>query len=107
MGKKRINSRRKTSKASKKNKNQDYDLSTLDQALIAINEGNMSVRKASEVFEIPKSTLSDAKLCKRSSHSLGRKPLLGKIFEDFLVKALIKLAEYGLGLTYFNVKTVI
>ena len=61
MGK---NSRRKTSKASKKNRNQDYDLSTLDQALIAINEGNMSVRKASEVFEIPKSTLSDAKFAK-------------------------------------------
>ena len=53
-----------------KKSRKSYDELTLNAALSAIKDGEMSIRKASVTFSIPKSTLSDRISGKVSVNSL-------------------------------------
>ena len=71
----------------------------LEMAITEVQEGNISVRKASEKYGVPKSTIYDhASLkVKEVTSRPGPSPVLKKEEEEELVQWTIKMAEVGYG----------
>jgi hypothetical protein len=61
-------------------------------------KNGMSQRKASEIYEIPFTTINNALKGVSKSHKLGRQPKLTEEIEKIFVQLLIKLGETGVGL---------
>ena len=63
----------------------------------------MSIRTASKVFEVPKSTIHEnvKKLQNKEkiNNVRGRATVLSKQIEELIVQAIMKLADWGFGLT--------
>jgi hypothetical protein len=74
---------------------QSYDVKKLPLALKAIHEGNMSIRKASQNFNIPKSTLHRHSHGKCSTQ-LGHPTLFSAEEENRLIDAACVLSNHGL-----------
>ena len=66
----------------KKNKH-SYTPDLIERALEDIRNG-LSQRKAAKKYEIPISTLNDSYNKVRSSHNIGRKPILNEEIEEIL-----------------------
>ena len=78
----------------------------LEQAVTAVKSGAMSIRRASEIHQVPKSTIAD-----RVSGSFGtgakpgRKPILPKEVEDKIVDTVMLESKSGMGVSRKSVKT--
>ncbi|XP_052281215.1 uncharacterized protein LOC127878723 [Dreissena polymorpha] len=74
----------------------------MDDAVMAVN-GGMSVRRAAEQFNVPKSTLSDRLTGKVKVDSVwGKKPRLSAVDEGALISAATARADKGLGFSKSN-----
>ena len=71
----------------------------LDEAIQMVRTGRMSVRKASRIYSIPKSTLNDHATCRSTMQHKGPQPYLNKDIEDRIVHWLTKMARIGYGQT--------
>ena len=78
---------------------QGYAQGVLDEAVQMIRMGRMSVRKASILYQIPKSTLSDHANGRSVTQRKGPQPYLPKGVEDRIVHWLVKMARIGYGQT--------
>ena len=76
----------------------NYDDEQLKEAVKAVVEDNMSVRKASERYNVPKSTLQDRVSGKHSSKH-GRPKELSDEEEELIKERIILLAEWGFPFT--------
>ena len=86
---------------------QKYTSEALQDAKNAIQEKKMSIRKAAEVFGVPKSTLSDASKSKYKSNKMGRNTTLDTDIENLLVTSMISLASWGFGLELLDLQIII
>lgn len=79
--------------ATKRRKILNYPEEQLQRAVVAVKEG-MSVRKASKIFEIPKSTLSDKVSDKRpGDRKIGAPTVLPKQVERNLADWVLECAD--------------
>ena len=69
--------------------------------------GRLNLREAAEVYEVPRSTISDYKIGKFCSNKIGRKTKLGVEIERVLVQTCTRLSDIGLGLTKLDVLAVV
>ncbi|XP_033108151.1 uncharacterized protein LOC117109828 [Anneissia japonica] len=93
---------RKTDRASWSHEN-------MQKAIDACRKGEMGIRKASKVFNIPKSTIANkVKLPADSDISVqfGRKPCLGKEQEAKLAELIIQMQGHGSGLAKKDVRSL-
>ena len=74
-----------------------YAQGVLDEAVQMIRTGRMSVRKASILYQIPKSTLNDHATGRSTTQRKGPQPYLPKDIEDCIVHWLTKMARIGYG----------
>ena len=88
-------------KNAKKNR-QSYTPDLIERALEDKRNG-LSQRKAAKKYEIPISTLNDSYNKVRSSHNIGRKPILNEEIEEILCQILIRLSDVGVGLNKFEI----
>ena len=76
-----------------------HDHAKMQLALDAVKNG-MSIRKAAEKYEVPKSTLSDKKSGKSEiGVKSGRKPFLDENVEQEIVSKVSQAAEMGFGMS--------
>ena len=85
---------------------QNYTPDVFERALADIKNG-MSQRKASEIYEIPLTTINNALKGVSKSHKLGRQPKLTEEIEKIFVQLLIKLGETGVGLNKYEIFNVV
>ena len=83
----------------KRGPQQGYAQGVLDEAVQMIRTGRMSVRKASILYQIPKSTLSDHASGRSMTQRKGPQPYLPKDVEDQIIHWLAKMACIGYGQT--------
>ena len=76
-----------------------YVQGVLDEAVQMIQMGRMLVRKASILYQILKSTLSDHSSGHSMTQRKGPQPYLPKDVEDWIVHRLAKMAQIGYGQT--------
>ena len=81
-------------KTARNEKYKNYDEASLHRAVSAI-EGGMSLRKASEAYNIPKSTLSDVMTGKTSVGARSGPAILTREEEQELCQFLIEVAKIG------------
>ena len=83
----------------KKKKHNQTDPEVLDKAVKQVKQDKMTVCQASQIYDIPKTTISDhvTGKCVRSRH--GPEPYLSKQLEDRIASWLIKMARIGYGQT--------
>ena len=67
-----------------------------------IENNGLSQRKSAGKYDIPLSTLNDAYNKVRSSHKIGRKPILGEEIEENLYQIIIRLSDVGVGLNKYE-----
>ena len=74
----------------------EWTYDKMDKAIKAVIDDGMSIRRAAEEFNVPKSTLGD-RISGRTLHgaSSGRPKYLTDEEEDILVKFLLKCAAIG------------
>ena len=100
----------KTKKSSKNprssTKRRRYPLQDLQKAKLEVMEGNVTAYKASQIYEVPISTLYRVK-DQNSVGNLGRKPVLPIEVENTFVSALKKLADWGFGFNFDGVKLLV
>ena len=110
LKKKNINKAKNSPNNLKKNrsikgviKQQQYSKNGLDNAIEQVKEGLLSIRTASKVFEVPKSTIHEnvKKLQNKEkiNNVRGRATVLSKQIEELIVQAIMKLADWGFNLT--------
>jgi transposase-like protein len=104
LNKKKIKNKKKVAK---KISRQKYSPELLKEAVQMVKTKQMSFRVASEAFGVPSTTISDNLKSISKSNQLGRPPVLSEEIEKLLVDALIKLADWGFGLTKIQIKQVI
>lgn len=75
-----------------------YDSGALKNAVGDVKAKKLTIRRAAEKYGIPKSTISD-KLKNLHSLNPGRPPVFNIKEEEFLVKGIIKAAEWGFPFT--------
>ena len=92
------------SKVSKK-KNRNYSEENLEKAKLAVLTKKRSAYRAAAIYEVPKSTLLNQ--FKGVSRQIGRKPAFNADFEELIADALIKISEYGYGLSFIRVQRII
>ena len=92
------------SKVSKR-KNRNYPEENLEKGKSAVLTKKRSAQRAAVIFDIPKSTILNQ--FKGVSPHIGRKPAFNKDFEELIADALIKISEYGYGLSYTRVQRII
>lgn len=81
-------------------KTQNYTPEILEKAVKAVQDGQMSIRKASEQFNIPRSTIGDRISGKHELHvPNGRPPAIPRDIELQVVEAVKMAARRGIGLT--------
>jgi len=96
--------------APKKPKNssrQNYTSDNFARALNDIKNDVYSRRKASKIYDIPYSTLTDAINGNVKSHKLGIQPVLGIEIESILCEILLRLSDAGVGLSKFEIFSVV
>lgn len=77
-----------------------YDQSQLQQAVECVQSSNLSIRKASQHFGIPKSTIADRISGKYSvSVTHGRPPALAPEIENKIVSSVKMASKLGIGLS--------
>ncbi|XP_022342950.2 uncharacterized protein LOC111136409 [Crassostrea virginica] len=77
-----------------------YSKETLQRAIEAIQNENMSFRKAEKTFHVPKSTLENHVSGKYDLNSrMGRKPALPEAVESKIVETLKHAAKQGIGVS--------
>lgn len=90
----------------KRGKTQLYDQSILEEAVKAVQDCRMSIRKAAETWHIPKSTIGDRISGK---HELlvknGRPPAIPIEIENKIVDSIKMAARRGIGLTRSQILT--
>ena len=91
----------------KKVSKQSYTPDLIERALNDIQNNGLSQRKAAQKYEIPLSTLNDAYNKIRSSHIVGRKPILNDEIEEILHQILLRISDVGVGLNKFEILKVI
>ena len=91
----------------KKASKQSYTPDLIERALNDIQNNGLSQRKAAQKYEIPLSTLNDAYNKIRSSHIIGRKPILNDEIEEILHQILLRISDVGVGLNKFEILKVI
>ena len=77
------------------------------QRVNAIDASKISLRKASELYNIPLSTLYRRKNGIGGSIGSGSTSILSRATEELLVHMIKKLADWGYGLTFKHVQRVI
>jgi len=85
---------------------QQYDEDSLAKAVHAVKVKKMTLRKASEEFGVPISTISEHSNNKHPGQYGGQK-VLSDEEEERLVKTLLTCAEWGQPLTGFDIRLVI
>ena len=88
----------RTAKGGRGKKMSQYDQDKMDQAVKAVKDGTMSVREASNTYEVPKSTLQD-RVSNKHSNIHGRPTVLSKEEEEMMVLRLGILAKWGYPMT--------
>ena len=83
----------------KKKKRNQTDPEVLDKAVKQVKQGKMTVHQASQIYDIPKTTISDHVAGKRVHSRHGPEPYLSKQLEDRIASWLIKMAQIGYGQT--------
>jgi transposase len=78
-----------------------YTAEDLQLAVLAVKEQGYSVRKASEEFNVPKSTIQDG-LAEGHDHKIGRPMVLSEVEEDMLVELLQIMANWGFPLSQMD-----
>jgi transposase len=81
---------------------QNYTSDLIQRALNDIENNGLSQRKTAEKYDIPLSTLNDAYNKVRSSHKIGRKPILSEEIEEILYQILIRLSDVGVTIGLFK-----
>ena len=84
-----------------------YVYDNLIRAVDDYKNRRLNLRDAAELYEVPRSTISDYKTRKCSSNKLGRKTKLGIDIERILVTTCIRLSDIGLGLTKMDILAVV
>ena len=68
----------------------------------------LSLRKAAELFKVPKSTLSDRyKKDNLGFHGSGSTTYLSTVTENLLVEMLIVFGDWGYGVTFTDMQSII
>jgi hypothetical protein len=84
----------------KRGKTQNYDGQELEKAVKAVQEGSLSIRKASATFGVPKSTIGDRISGKHEMHvHNGRPQHIPREVESKIVDSDKMAARRGIGLT--------
>ena len=86
---------------------QNYSPRELQEAVEMLNSKQMSLRVAAAAYGVPSTTISDHKNKVSKSNKIGRPPILSQEIEKLLVDGLIKLADWGFGLTELQIKRII
>lgn len=88
----------------KKKNYQLYDDTSLDKALQAVRNNEMSQRKASQAFGVPQATISDHIRGKVSDGAVpGRAPVIPRKVEAVITEKVTKAAEMGMGMSKLQV----
>ncbi|VDH90293.1 Hypothetical predicted protein [Mytilus galloprovincialis] len=83
-----------------KSKELKYDITALENAIRSVKSGEMSVRKAAQHFNVPKSTVGDRVTGKRDLEvGRGRKPALPLELEKSIVQSVKRASQLGVGLS--------
>lgn len=84
----------------------NYNPKYLQAAITAVQNKKMSARQASEHYGIPRSTLG-SKL--RQEHQLkpGGQPVINEGDENYLVRGILRCAEWGFPLTPLDIKILV
>mgnify|MGYP002633021969 CR=1 FL=1 len=78
----------------------NYTPETLERAVTSVQSGRMSVREASSVYNVPRSTIGDRISGKHELHvPHGRPTHIPKEVEDQIVSAVKMAARRGVGLS--------
>lgn len=81
----------------KKKNYQLYDDTSLDKALQAVRNNEMSQRKASQAFGVPQARISD------HIRGKGRAPVVPRKVEAVITEKVTKAAEMGMGMSKLQV----
>ena len=80
-----------------------YPRGDLEKAVKAVESGAMSIRKASELHHVPKSTIADRVSGRFDLNAKpGRKPALPRVVEDKIVETVKLAAKSGMGVSRKN-----
>jgi len=109
--KSRINSlnnlvNQKISKIKLRNR-REYTQHDLEQAAKDVRENKLTYKAASEKYEVPESTIHNAVSGHVKTNQLGRATIISNEMEQIIVGLLIKLSDAGLGLTKYEILTLI
>jgi hypothetical protein len=91
---------------SKKKRYGDYTKDAIKNAIVAFQEGNMSIREASSSFNIPKSTLH-CKLKGIQLRPIGHPPSLFPEEERSFLQHLIVVAEWGFPFSNLDLRLMV
>lgn len=83
--------------ANKKGKFRTYNTENISKAVDDVKANTYSIRKAAEIFGVPKSTIADCKVAVDATP--GRKPVLPKEVEDRIVRVSTLAAQKGMGVS--------
>ncbi|XP_068082137.1 uncharacterized protein [Anabrus simplex] len=84
----------------------NYSAVYLENAVREVKKGKLSIRKASECYGVPYTTLNEWVKGKRKN-SYGGQPVLNSKDEECLVHGLIKCGEWGFPLKRHDVRNVV
>ena len=83
-----------------------YTQDDFNKAMESIQDGRMSVRKAAEEFNVPRTTLMD-RIHKRTSDKLGRPCELTEDEENLLAGRIKLMGDWGFPLTMIDVRKLV
>jgi len=86
---------------------QNYDYNIIKNAVNAVRYKKMSIRRASEAFGIPKSTLCDHLNTKTIIRKPGGQTILSTDEESRLVEGLLKCSEWGFPMKCRDIQLVV
>jgi hypothetical protein len=80
--------------------NKKYSTQHLQLAIQKLKSKELSLRKASTLFKVPRSTLYDHLTGKSQSIGVGSATILSKATEELLVHMLVTFGDWGYGLKF-------